>query len=199
MDFVEPINREGGKMEQLYILELTCGKFFVGKSKNVEHTYAYYACGFGPIWIRTYNPLRIIESRPLTGPTDVLDTTLALMKKHGINSVRPYDCDSIKLDDDVEQMIRFKMYAPPDSCGKCHSTGHSQSDCTNPPNTSWACQWCVSDYPNRHACEQHEKICRPPKESVQEAKDWCTRCGRTEHTADRCYEVRHAEGWRLSA
>ena len=66
-------------MEHLYILELTCGKYFVGKSKNVAHTYAYYECGFGPKWIQTYNPIRIVETRPLAGPEDVYKTMLGLM------------------------------------------------------------------------------------------------------------------------
>ena len=184
-------------MEHLYILELTCGKFLVGKSKDVEHTYAYYACGFGPQWIRVYNPVRIIETRPLAGPEDVRKTTLGLMKKHGIDAVRPYDCDGMKFEDDEERLIRFQLFAPADSCMRCHATGHKYTECTQPINTSWACQWCVSDYPNRHACEQHEKGCRPPAALTPEPKDWCTRCGRTEHTSNRCYEVRHTEGWRL--
>lgn len=184
-------------MEHLYILELTCGKFLVGKSKDVEHTYAYYACGFGPQWIRVYNPVRIIETRPLAGPDDVRNTTLGLMKKHGIDAVRPYDCDGMKFEDDEERLIRFQLFAPADSCMRCHATGHKYTECTQPINTSWACQWCVSDYPNRHACEQHEKGCRPPAALAPEPKDWCTRCGRTEHTSNRCYEVRHTEGWKL--
>lgn len=185
-------------MEYLYVLELTCGKWLVGKSKDVEHTYAYYACGFGPQWIRVYNPVRIFETRPITGVDDVLKTTLALMKKHGIDCVRPYDSDGMRLDDDIEQVLRFQLHAPPDSCLKCHATGHQHKDCTQPANTSWACQWCVSDYPNRYSCEQHEKGCRPPPPDTPPAVvDWCTRCGRTEHTANRCYEVKHTEGWKI--
>ena len=183
-------------MEHLYILELTCGKYLVGKSKDVNHTYAYYACGFGPQWIQTYNPIRIVETRPLAGPEDVYKTMLGLMMKHGIDCVRPFDCEGMGLGDDNERLIRFQLHAPSDSCVRCHATGHKMDDCTQPLNTSWACQWCVSDYPNRYACEQHEKGCRPPKVAV-EVKDWCERCGRTEHTANRCYEVRHTEGWWL--
>jgi hypothetical protein len=184
-------------MEHLYILELTCGKWLVGKSKDVQHTYAYYACGFGPQWIQVYNPIRIAETRPVTGPDDVYNTTVALMKKHGIDAVRPFDCETMRLGDEDERLVRFQMYAPPNSCVRCHATGHDYKECTQPVNTSWSCQWCVSDYPNRYACEQHEKGCRPPAAERPEPKDWCTRCGRTEHTKDRCYEVRHTEGWRL--
>lgn len=186
-------------MESIYVLALTCGKFLVGKSKNVDHTYAYYDAGFGPKWIQTYYPLRIAEKRPMAGPDDVLKTTLRLMKAHGIDSVRPYDCGEMRLEDDVERTIRFQLHAPPDACIKCHATGHSHKDCVHPENTSWACQWCISDYPNRHACEQHEKTCRPPKPEMPPPSDWCTRCGRTEHVAARCFEVKHAEGWRLPA
>jgi predicted GIY-YIG superfamily endonuclease len=183
-------------MEHLYILELTCGKYFVGKSRNVEHTYAYYECGFGPKWIQTYNPVRIVETRPITGDKDVLNATLALMKTHGLDSVRHYGCGEMRLPDEEERAIRFLMHAPSDACAKCHATGHTVEACTQPENTSWACQWCVSDYPNRYACEQHEKGCRPPKAEVK-AHDWCTRCGRLYHTANRCFEVKHSEGWWL--
>jgi hypothetical protein len=48
-------------MEYLYVLELTCGKYFVGKSRDVEHTYAYYACGFGPPWNHTLCKLDPVE------------------------------------------------------------------------------------------------------------------------------------------
>ena len=182
-------------MEYLYVLELTCGKYFVGKSRDVEHTYAYYACGFGPPWIRVYNPVRIVETRPVTSANDVRTTTMALMKKYGVDAVRPYDFGEMRLSDELEQALRFEMHAPADACTKCHATGHGHKDCTQEQNTSWSCQWCVSDYPNRYACEQHEKGCRPPSVDVSPPKDWCTRCGRTEHTADRCYEVKHTEGW----
>lgn len=184
-------------MESLYVLSLTCGKYLVGKSKNVPHTYAYYDAGFGPQWIQTYYPLRIVETRPLTGPDDVRMTTLKLMKEHGIDCVRPYDYGEMRLDDVIERTLRFQMHAPPDACTKCHATGHSHKDCTHEENTSWACQWCISDYPNRYACEQHEKTCRPPKTPLPPPRDWCTRCGRTEHVAARCFEVKHTEGWRL--
>jgi hypothetical protein len=101
----------------------------------------------------------------------------------------------MKLDDDEEIAIRFLLHAPPDACVNCHATGHTHEECKHEKNTSWACQWCVSDYPNRHACEQHEKGCRPPAAELPPPKNWCSRCGRTEHTAARCYEVKHAEGW----
>jgi hypothetical protein len=184
-------------MEHLYILELTCGKWLVGQSKNVDHTYTYYDAGFGPRWIRTYAPLRIHESRPLKGPTDVRDTTLMLMKKHGIDAVRWYDFDDMRIPDEEEQAIRFLLHAPPDACVKCHATGHTSDTCTQPQNTNWACQWCVSDYPNRYACEQHEKGCRPPKPEMPHPKDWCMRCGNRGHVAARCYETNHTEGWWL--
>jgi hypothetical protein len=198
MDLIGSRKKESADtMETLYILELTCGKWLVGKSKDVDHTYAYYACGFGPEWIRIYNPIRIAEMRPLAGPDDVLKTTLRLMKQYGIDAVRPYDYGSRKLDDEQERTIRFQIFAPPDACLGCHATGHAVADCTHEKNTSWPCQWCVSDYPNRHACEQHEKGCRPPKPEGLPPTNWCSRCGRPEHMASRCFETLHTEGWRL--
>jgi len=183
------------KMEQLYILRLTCNKWFIGKSKDVPHTCAYYDCGFGPQWIRTYNVIEVSEVRPLKGEHDVRDTTLKWMKMYGLENVRNVGCDGMKLEDDEEMAIRFMMHAPPDACVKCHATGHTHEDCKHEKNISWACQWCVSDYPNRYACEQHEKGCRPPPPELPPPKNWCSRCGRTEHVAARCFEVKHAEGW----
>jgi len=182
-------------MEQLYILELTCGKWLVGKTKDMDHTYTYYEIGFGTQWVRTYAPLRIAEVRALRSPTDVRDTTLALMKTHGINAVRWHDFDDgMRISDEEEQAIRFLLHAPPDSCVKCHAAGHMSDTCTQPQNTAWACQWCVSDYPNRYACEQHERGCRPAKPEMPHPKNWCLRCGRKGHVAARCYETKHTEG-----
>ena len=40
-------------MTTLYILELTCGKWLVGETKDFDHTYTYYEIGFGTQWVRT--------------------------------------------------------------------------------------------------------------------------------------------------
>jgi predicted GIY-YIG superfamily endonuclease len=192
--------------DSLFVLECSSDKWYIASAKDVLHKVTYLECGFGPDWTRTYSPIRIVEQRPITGPTDVLDTTKKYMKTYGIDNVR---CESMCyvstseyanasvtdtrfLDEEVERTLRFELYALPGSCSKCRGTGHLADACNRPLVTSWNCQYCVSDYPTKGACLEHERKC--PHKPERGVSNSCTRCGRHEHTTDRCYEKKHTTG-----
>jgi predicted GIY-YIG superfamily endonuclease len=177
--------------ESLFVLECSYDKWYIGKAKDVLHQVTYLECGFGPDWTRTYSPIRIVEQKLITSPDDMMTVTKQYMKKYGIDNVRCETMCSLVsgegnahveparfLDPDFERALRFELYA----------TDRSSS-------TNWNCQYCVSDYPTRDACRHHEETCQykpapPPSNS-------CTRCGRHEHSTDRCYERRHVGGWTI--
>lgn len=195
--------------DTVFVLECASDKWYVASAKDVLHKVTYLECGFGPDWTRTYAPIRIVEQHLITGPDDILNLTKKYMKKYGIDSTR---CESMcelipeeygnavvlctrVLDPEFERALRFELYAPPGSCARCRGTGHTSATCTNDPVTSWNCQYCVSEYSTKHLCLEHERKC--PHRPERGPSNSCTRCGRHEHTVDRCYERTHTTGRRL--
>jgi predicted GIY-YIG superfamily endonuclease len=196
-------------MESLFVLECSYDKWYIGRAKDVLHQVTYLECGFGPDWTRTYSPIRVVEERRIKSPDDVMTTTKEYMRKYGIDNVRcdtmcsllpeEYGTSEVQssrfLDEDFERALRFELYAPPGSCTRCRGTGHASATCEHDPVLTWNCQYCKFEYSTRGLCRDHEQVC--PCKPIARPTNSCERCGRHEHTTDRCYERRHVEGWRL--
>ena len=52
-------------MEQLYVLELTNKKYYIGKTTDVIRRYEEHKSGKGSAWTSKYKPLSLIESKPI--------------------------------------------------------------------------------------------------------------------------------------
>jgi predicted GIY-YIG superfamily endonuclease len=53
------------KMEYIYVLELRGGKYYVGKTSDVDHRFQQHKNGTGSVWTRLHPPVKIIERRPV--------------------------------------------------------------------------------------------------------------------------------------
>ena len=118
-------------MEQLYVLELTNKKYYVGKTTDVMRRYEEHKSGQGSAWTSKYKPLKLLECKPLQSIHDENNTTKDLMKKYGIEHVRGGIYTQMVLPSDVLSVLQREFQGTDDKCYKCNLAGHFTSQCTN--------------------------------------------------------------------
>lgn len=184
-------------MESLYILELAGGKYYVGKSADVAKRYQQHKTGNGSAWTKQYEPIKLLETRPITSPYDETNVTKELMKKHGIHNVRGGAYTAVILPEEQEDAIRHELRSAHDTCYKCGKSGHFANQCTRKSSFTATCQcgrkFLAVDELMSHIrmCIAREQVEAPPTTGV------CFRCGRTGHYEPDCYARTHTRGHSL--
>jgi predicted GIY-YIG superfamily endonuclease len=201
-------------MEQLYVLQLENGKYYVGKSKDVMKRSQQHKTGNGSAWTGKYKPIKIVELRDLKDHHDENNTTKDYMKKYGIKNVRGGSYTQSDLPDDVEQLLQKEIIGNSDKCYKCNLGGHFANQCpitvrgTYVSSTKdeeeelfWGCEYCHErTFTTEYGCRVHERSCKKKQteiiyESPKKKSGACYRCGRTSHYASDCYAGTHANGY----
>jgi len=83
----------------IYVLKLTSGKYYVGKTFNIDKRYEEHLSGKGSTWTKLYKPTSIIEVRKSTSGFDEDKVTKEYMAKYGIKNVRGASYVAKELDD----------------------------------------------------------------------------------------------------
>ena len=177
-------------MEQLYVLQLASGKYYVGKTKNVADRYKQHLAGDGAAWTRKYAPTKLIETRTLKSEHDETNVTKDLMKKYGVDNVRGGAYVTVTLDDATKSVLEREIRGNNDKCFKCGLGGHFAGQCpvTVREVVVWECAYCPKQFRSEHACQSHEDSCGGQVDSN------CYRCGRNSHHASGCYAKTHIDG-----
>jgi cellular nucleic acid-binding protein len=207
-------------MEQLYILQLEGGKYYVGKTSDVMKRFEQHKTGAGAAWTKKYKPTRMIECRALTSDHDENNVTKDYMKKYGINNVRGGSYTQVSLPDDVESVLQREFRGNADVCYKCNLAGHFADRCPitvrkeepvavwvpgkpwpralKPVEEEWECEYCDRTFTTKYGCSVHERSCKPAaKPKAKKATGACYRCGRTSHYSPDCYATTHVDGYDL--
>ncbi len=191
-------------MESLYILECENGKWYVGKSTDVQRRFKQHAEGKGSEWTRKYAPIRIAETHRVTSEFDETNITKGLMKKYGIDNVRGGAYATVDLPEEIETLIRHEFRAASDACYKCGKKGHFANKCKGRSSFTGTCG-CGQSFLDFEEFMSHHRGClskqvaarkQPTKPSSQ--KGTCHRCGRSGHWASKCYARTDTDGNNLS-
>jgi len=178
-------------MESLYVLELTNGKYYVGKTSDVIKRFEQHKTGSGSAWTKLHRPLRILESRPLTSIHDETNVTKDLMKKHGIDNVRGGAYTAVDMPDEQEDMIRHELRSSSDACYKCGKSGHFANRCTRKSSFTASCG-CGRSFLDFDEFMSHSRSCRTRAAQAAQAAEssddeWeCSYCDRTFTTKYGC-------------
>lgn len=116
----------------VYILRCEQGKYYVGRTKDLERRLADHLTGGGAVFTSKYPP---VKSDPLIA-TYVNCSTLdedkyvkATMMRYGIDNVRGGSYSSLELSKQERQQLEKELRGAQDCCFKCGQPGHFVNKC----------------------------------------------------------------------
>ena len=174
-------------MEQIYVLQCEKGKYYVGKTSDIDRRFAEHLSGEGGSeWTRYYRAQQIIEVETMNSPFDEMKKTLEYMERFGIDNVRGAQWSNIELTSHQRDEIMIAIN--PNACFHCGELGHYANNCNrrNQPSSARTGQ-CFT-------CGQYGHFANECNHSINH----CERCGRESHSEEGCYATRDINGGRLN-
>lgn len=127
-----------GKMMYLYVLELSDGKYYVGRTTDVQTRYEVHCSGNGSAWTQKYPPHRIVETLETDDAYDEDKMTLKYMNTHGLDNVRGGSFSRVNLTHHEKNTITQMLRGNGDKCFRCGSAEHFVSSCPSASYEPWS-------------------------------------------------------------
>jgi cellular nucleic acid-binding protein len=169
----------------VYALKLANGKYYIGKSDNLEQRIQSHFSGSGAAWTREHKPLKLVEIRENVSHFEEDKMTKEYMEKYGIDNVRGGAYTQVELPEDSREYLRREIRGSTDVCFKCNRKGHWANQCYAKTVEIWCCEYCHSEFDTQKQAERHESSCG--LRELKNGRGNCYRCGRTGHWASQCY------------
>jgi predicted GIY-YIG superfamily endonuclease len=132
VDDVEEEEEEGEdeqKVSFIYVLECVKGKYYVGRTSNLERRLEQHKNGHGGAWTKKYPMVRLVEQFEAESGFDEDKTTLEYMETHKVDNVRGGTYCQIQLPDEQRLFIEQQMRTAQDRCSRCGSAKHFVARC----------------------------------------------------------------------
>jgi hypothetical protein len=113
----------------IYVLKLTEGKYYIGKTNNPEFRLNKHFDNNGSAWTKLYNPINVVEVIPNCDDYDEDKYTKIYMDKYGIENVRGGSFVTIKLDSNTINILNQMSNGTNNKCFFCSKEGHFSADC----------------------------------------------------------------------
>jgi predicted GIY-YIG superfamily endonuclease len=199
----------------VYVLELENGKYYIGRTTNLDERVESHFNGVGSAWTRKHKPLRLLESRPNVSKFVEDACTKEYMAKYGINNVRGGSYCQVNLSSKTVEVLNSELDKTHDRCYHCHAKGHHANDCPGDdsddddedptPNNvgcfSFLVQMCcipstATPQLNLRPTSSSRPLPSQPLTSPRQPIP-CDRCGRVSHGTNNCYATTHVDGHKL--
>lgn len=125
-------------MEHIYILRLKEGKYYIGKTKNVDKRWNEHITGNGSGWTKKYKPTSLIKSVISTSHFDEDKYVKEYMAKYGIENVRGGTYSNIDLEDNCISVLEKEIRHSKNLCTRCGRETHFIKDCYAKTNNNGA-------------------------------------------------------------
>ena len=119
------------KHEYIYVLQLQCNKFYVGKTSHLRYRLSDHFADGGAVWTEKYKPIKVREIRNCTHPCDEQMVTQEYMSVFGVDNVRGGPWCKLTLSAPEREAIRVILQSNTDCCYKCGEYGHFASMCVS--------------------------------------------------------------------
>jgi predicted GIY-YIG superfamily endonuclease len=116
-------------MEQIYILKLRAGKYYIGKTRNIEKRYEEHLTGTGSGWTKKHKPLSLLATIKSTSQFDEDKYVKEYMAKYGIENVRGGTYSNIILDANSIAVLEKEIRHSNNVCMRCGRDTHYIKDC----------------------------------------------------------------------
>lgn len=190
----------------IYILRLTEGKWYIGKSENVIARYQQHLKGNGACWTKKYTPISLEKTIENASHFDEDKVTKEYMAKYGIQNVRGGSYCAFDLDDYQIEALNREIWGAQNKCVRCGRSGHFEKSCY--ATTDVDGNEFVSDDEDEELEFTSPKFYNPLygltiiNKSIQKQKvvqssskaTSCYRCGREGHWVSDCYANTDVDG-----
>jgi hypothetical protein len=118
-------------MNVVYVLRLEEGKYYVGKTTDLEKRFREHKTGYrSSAWTKKYKPIEIHKTYPNCDGFDEDKITVMYMTEHGISNVRGGPYVTIKLPTEIINHITLRIRMATNLCLKCGSKDHFCTRCS---------------------------------------------------------------------
>ena len=112
-----------------YVLRLSSGKYYVGKTDNMDRRWKEHLTGTGSAWTSKYPPIAIEKTIRNASPFEEDKVTKEYMNKYGIDNVRGGSYVTEKLDINQRYSINQEIRQATGCCTRCGESGHFVKSC----------------------------------------------------------------------
>jgi predicted GIY-YIG superfamily endonuclease len=155
-------------MEHIYILRLKAGKYYIGKTKNVDKRWAEHTAGCGSGWTKNYPPLSLVKSVVSTSHFDEDRYVKEYMEKYGIENVRGGTYSNVVLDANCIAVLEKEIRHSNNLCVRCGRGTHFVKDCyATTDSNGGVIKGAAKDTKKKDA----KKDATPPKAYKEKAKN----------------------------
>jgi hypothetical protein len=113
----------------VYVLRLSGGNYYVGKSANVMQRYQQHLDGTGAAWTKKHKPVALEKTYEKVSPFDEDKYTKIYMAKYGIDKVRGGSYVETELSANQIEALNNELRGAKDLCTQCGRGGHFAKTC----------------------------------------------------------------------
>jgi hypothetical protein len=189
-------------MTNIYILKLQHGKYYVGKTDNIEQRKQQHINGTACSWTKKYPPISVDKIIHNASDFDEDKYTKEYMALYGIDNVRGGTYVTEELDEVQHYTVQKEIWGAKNLCTQCGRDGHFVKNCYSSKDVNgndicesdtdiWECEYCDKEFETEYSCEKHERYC---KNKNINSSIICYRCGRSGHKSPDCYARTDVDG-----